>query len=118
MTLMQMVQIEKKRRAPKEGLAYYRGARGLVADTQQSLAEWHREIAHMRAAQTIRATDGAALRERAKSLFPIVTAARIELEERLETADAHAAAHSLVRDVRKALHHLELELQSLSIGAS
>lgn len=115
---MQTVQIEKKRRAPKEGLACYRGARGLVADTQRSLAQWHREIAHLRAAQAIRATDGAALCERARSLVPVVTAARIELEERLEAADAKTAGHSLVRDVRRALHQLELELQSLAVGPS
>jgi len=104
----------------KRAAAYGRSeiveARKMVAQTQARLAQWHRQVARLRA--TIhRGSDNAQVaREEAASVLPIVIAERIEIERLAAAANLGIAQSSIIRDVMRALSLVRIEFENMANG--
>ena len=104
----------KRRRETSRKYVEIHNARRLIHDSQRALGGWRSQVARLRALMSLRKGDTDQLRLEASQLLPAVVARRIELERAIEAADPTVAAHSMVRDIRKAFHGLEDDLIVLS----
>jgi hypothetical protein len=114
MTDMSPEALAPRRRATSTSLATAKAARGFASRYTARLADWHMQLAHLRA-RAMR-SDTAFVRAQVEPLLAEVSEQRRRFVEDAEAEVDAVRSHSVVRDLERALLRLENELRHLTAG--
>jgi hypothetical protein len=102
-----------RQRAPHLEYIHNRGAKLAVREIQEHLGKWQKTAATLRMAAQLGHGDATDRRRKASQINEQLCADRLSLDGRLRSVEPGVAAHSLPRDVRRAIDQLEADLRSL-----